>query len=451
MHSRHRPMSIFLVRDLGLGGCKLTDAMRQIAIAVQCMTLPFLLLLIGCGGQVTSGSSSQSGTSSGGVSGFSIMDNLGNSIGSNCPPSSTGCQLDKAVTSWMTTNDIPAAELAVRDNGRLVISRAYTMLGRGYDTVMTTNVFRLASVSKMLETAAYSHLETAGKLTGHEAVFPYLGITAPLLASQVPDPRINDITVSELLSHTSGLPGEGLGDPLFAMRDIEVQLGAEPLTEHQFAEYLYGVELNGAPGTTYKYSNVGYFLLAMVIEKATNREYLEYVKKTLLGPLGMHNWTLSPTSQHLANPDEIAADDTLTGQSVFDILPSSPLRPFNFEGGNTIWELAKGPTDMATTAESVSKFIHTWNAFGVGRRQYDNARDGCLPGVATWAESLNAEVDYALLFNSQPCLAFSSTVIQQIHTILDNSADPCLTSGRVQNREGGTLPLRKQAVGGCPD
>jgi len=325
--------------------------------------------------------------------------------------------LDIAVKSWMTANDIHAAQLAVRDKGALIFSHAYTM-GKKVDLIKTTNVFRLASISKMLVTAAYTELLDAGTLTGNEHVFRYLGIKNPLLASQTPDPRINEITVQELEEHTSGMPGSGAGDPLFEMRDIEVELGKEPLTSEQFARYLYGVPLGSNPGQTVTYSNVGYFLLAEVIRKATGTAYDSYVQDTLLHPLGLKNWTLSPTSQKNAGPDEVFADDPYFGQSVFDLSPKAPNRPFAFEGGDIIWELTAGPTDFVSNAESVSAFIHSWNVYGLGGRQYDYARSGCVPGVATWAESLNADIDFALLVNKQPCLDFTSTVIQQLETTL---------------------------------
>ena len=325
--------------------------------------------------------------------------------------------LDTSVESWMTANDIHAAELAVRNKGTLIFSHAYTM-GKKYDLVRTTNVFRLASVSKMLVTAAYTELLDAGTLTGNEHVFRYLGIKKALLKSQTPDPRINEITVQELEAHTSGLPGEGAGDPLFEMRDIEIELGKEPLTAEQFARFLYGVPLGSNPGQTVTYSNVGYFLLAEVIRKAAGIAYDDYVQQTLLHPLGLKNWTLSPTAQKNADPDEVFADDPYIGQSVFDISRKAPNRPFAFEGGDIIWEITAGPSDFVTNAESVSAFIHNWNVYGEGGRQYDYARSGCIPGAATWAESLNADIDFALLVNKQPCLDFTSTVIQQLETSL---------------------------------
>jgi CubicO group peptidase (beta-lactamase class C family) len=325
--------------------------------------------------------------------------------------------LDTAVMQYMTQNDVHAAQLAVRNKGALVFSHAYTM-GAGDSTVKTTNTFRLASISKMLVTAAYSQLLNDGKLTGSEKVYAYLGITKPLLKSQTVDSRSASITVQELYAHTSGLPGSGTGDPLFEMRDIEVQFGHAPLTAKQFAQYLYGLHLNSNPGQTATYSNVGYLLLSQIIAKASGMEYATYVQKSLLKPLKLKNWTLSPTSQANADANEIFADDPYTGPSVFDITQNAPTDPFNFEGGDIIWELTAGPTDYVTNAESVSSFIHSWAVYGLGGRQYDYARDGCMPGASTWAESLNPDVDFALLFNNQPCLDFSIPVIQQIESIL---------------------------------
>ena len=137
----------------------------------------------------------------------------------------------------------------------------------------TTNVMRLASVSKMMATSAVTVLYKTGQLTPGLKVFPYLGISSPLFASESPDPNINQITVQELVDHTAGLHGSGAGDPLFMMRDIEVAMGSEPITKQQFARYIYGLPLLSTPGTQSVYSNVGYLILGMVVEKATGQSF----------------------------------------------------------------------------------------------------------------------------------------------------------------------------------
>jgi CubicO group peptidase (beta-lactamase class C family) len=332
-------------------------------------------------------------------------------------------KLDAAVENWMLANNIHAAQLAVRNQGVLIVSHAYTM-GAANPLVTTTKVFRLASNSKMLVTAAYSQLVAGGKLTGNELVYPFLGVTKPLFHTQTVDPRSNSITVFELEEHTGGLHGATTGDPLFTMRDAEVQLGTEPLTAAQFNRYLYGLPLVGNPGDpTPVYSNIGYYLLGQVVAKAAGMPYAKYVQQAILNPLGQKNWFVAATRQSGILPSEVLPEGfaTNTGPSVFDLSANPAFEPFNFEGGNTIWELDAAPADMMTSAESLSAFIHTWNVYGVGHRAIDGgdrARDGCLPGVATWSESLNTDVDFALLFSNTPCLGFDSTVIQQIDTIL---------------------------------
>ena len=140
------------------------------------------------------------------------------------------------------------------------------------------------------------------------------------------------------------------------------------------------------PGTTENYSNVGYFLLGQMIEKASGQGLLAYANSQILHPLGMTNWSLAPTLASKAKPSLVFADDGYVGPSVFDISPSAPAtQPFNFDGGDMTGSFAAAPSDFATNAESVSLFIHTWDVYGLGGRQYDYARDGCVPGVATWA------------------------------------------------------------------
>ena len=109
------------------------------------------------------------------------------------------------------------------------------------------------------------------------------------------------------------------------------------------------------------HSNVGYVLLSQVIAKAAKTDYFTCVTNEILAPLHLTNWTLSPTDESQANPNEVAPDYSGTGPSVFDITSGAPQKPFNYEGGDIIWELTAGPTDMVTNAESVSAFVHTWN------------------------------------------------------------------------------------------
>jgi CubicO group peptidase (beta-lactamase class C family) len=328
--------------------------------------------------------------------------------------------LDRDVERWMRANAIHAAQLAVRKEGKLRFSHAYAFGSEhAYPTVFTANVMRLASVSKMMATAAVTTLYAQNALAAGTLVFPYLGITKPLLKGEKPDPNINAITVQELVYHTSGLHGEGSGDPLFMMRDVELKLGSEPLSKREFAEYVYGLPLQFVPGSQTLYSNVGYMLLGMVVEKATGMSFFDYMNDVIYPPLGISNVTLGATRFGERNPAEVIPADPYTGPSVFDLSKRAlPTAPFDYDGGDILWEDADSASDFETNAESVSLFIHTYNVYGLGGREADYARSGCVPGVATWAESLANGVDFALLFNAQPCLGFSSGVIEALRAKL---------------------------------
>lgn len=328
--------------------------------------------------------------------------------------------LDRDVERWMRANAIHAAQLAFRKNGKLRFSHAYAFgSDHAYPTVFTTNVMRLASVSKMMATAAVTTLYAQNALAAGTLVFPYLGITKPLLKGERPDPNIDAITVQELVDHTSGLHGEGSGDPLFMMRDVELRLGREPLSKREFAAYVYGLPLQFVPGSQTLYSNVGYMLLGMVVEKATGMSFFDYMNSVIYPPLGISNMSLGATRFGERNPAEVIPADPYTGPSVFDISKRAPATaPFDYDGGDIIWEDADSAGDFETNAESISLFIHTYNVYGLGGREADYARSGCVPGVATWAESLANGVDFALFFNAQPCLDFSSGVIEGLRAKL---------------------------------
>lgn len=327
--------------------------------------------------------------------------------------------LDADVENWMQANGIHAAQLAFRKAGKLLFSHAYAYgAERVYPTVTPDNVMRLASVSKMMPTAAVTTLYAQHVLSPGTRVFPFLGIAKPLLRNQHPDPNIDRVTVQELVDHTGGFHGEGAGDPLFTMREIELSVGKEPLTKRQFASYVYGLPLLFKPGTQSLYSNVGYTLLGMVVEKATGMRFIDYMNAAILEPLGIGNVSLGATRYADRNPAEVVPNDPYVGASIFDLSKNPQIGPFDYDGGDIVWEDADSAADFETNAESISRFIHSYNVYGLGGRQADYARSGCVPGVATWAESLSNDVDFALLFNAQPCLDFTSSVIGKLRAAL---------------------------------
>ena len=196
--------------------------------------------------------------------------------------------VDTAVMSAMLDWDIPGGAVAVAYNGKLVFARGY-----GYaDTTLLEpyqpdTLNRLASTSKYFTFESINRLIAAGKVTAATLAYAFLGYAPP--PGGISDPRINDITVNDLINHEGGWNTALVGDIAF---DNEVAAARafgvpSPPSVDQFMRYNLGTPLQFAPGTSEAYSNFGYTLLARVIAQASGMNYQDYVRQTMLTPNGI--------------------------------------------------------------------------------------------------------------------------------------------------------------------
>jgi CubicO group peptidase (beta-lactamase class C family) len=126
-------------------------------------------------------------------------------------------------------------------------------------------VYDVGSMTKQFTAAAVLRLQMQGRLRVTDPIGRHLrGVPA--------DKR--DITLEHLLTHTSGLVDVLGGD-------------YEPLTRADLIADAFAYELRTRPGERYHYSNVGYSLLAVIIEEASGTGYEEYLAKDLFAPAGM--------------------------------------------------------------------------------------------------------------------------------------------------------------------
>jgi CubicO group peptidase (beta-lactamase class C family) len=169
--------------------------------------------------------------------------------------------------------DVPGASLLVLRDGEAIVRRGFgrSDLEQGIEAGPATN-YRLASVSKQFTAATILLLAQDGKLAIDDPVRKWL----PSL------PREADaITLRHLLTHTSGLVDY---EDLMAERHVGLILdaGVLALLEQE-------PRLHFAPGSTYRYSNSGYALLALVVERASGLAYPEFLRTRIFQPLGMHH------------------------------------------------------------------------------------------------------------------------------------------------------------------
>ena len=185
-------------------------------------------------------------------------------------PSSAVDALFADVTSTAT----PGAAIIVIQDGKVLQKSAYGMadIERGVPFETDTST-RLASVSKQFTAMAIMLLEEEGKLDYDDPITRFL----PELS------RFGDgITIRNLLNHTGGLPD---------YYDVMVEItGVErPLTRHALDTYAAWGEPLFTPGERYEYSNPGYELLALIVERASGEVFGDFVEARIFAELGMTN------------------------------------------------------------------------------------------------------------------------------------------------------------------
>ena len=200
---------------------------------------------------------------------------------------------------------IPGGALAVSRHGHLLLCRGYGYADRDKrEQVTPDSLFRLASLSKAITSAAILKLVDNKVLSLDQKVLPILGNLVPNQSSIV-DGRIRFITIRQLLHHTGGFDSSVSGDPMFMPRAaVLAQLSHSPMPADKYA-IIAGVlqqPLDHDPGSTYSYSNVGFNILGRVIEKASGMPYEDFIRKNLFAQIGVSMFqgqTLKPHRQEV--------------------------------------------------------------------------------------------------------------------------------------------------------
>lgn len=189
---------------------------------------------------------------------------------------------------------VPGASVLVLRDGAAVVRRSYGYadLERGIVATPATN-YRLASVSKQFTAAAILLLAEDGKLHLDDRARHWLP-TLPAAAEA--------ITIRHLLTHTGGLidyedllpqaPSAPPPPSTGALPPASAEVVEESDRQLRDADVLHLLErtdrLYFAPGTAYRYSNGGYAMLALIVEKASGAAYQDFLRERIFVPLGMH-------------------------------------------------------------------------------------------------------------------------------------------------------------------
>lgn len=213
-------------------------------------------------------------------------------------------KMDREIERFMGRWNIRGLSLAVTRNDSLLYTKGYGMADVERGEKMTPrNIMRLASASKLVTAIAIMRLVEAGKLKPEDKVFGPDGIlNDTCYTNAIKDERLFDITVDHLLMHKGGF-GMGAGDPMFNTKDIIAarNLASAP-TNEELTKIVLGRKIAFTPGQGFRYSNFGYMLLSLVIERITGKPYWDFVNEDVLQPAGCFRF--KPATNYYADRHE---------------------------------------------------------------------------------------------------------------------------------------------------
>jgi CubicO group peptidase (beta-lactamase class C family) len=230
-------------------------------------------------------------------------------------------QLDRNIAGTLSAFGAASVSVAVVENGQLAYAKAFGDADLAKHVAATPETrYAVGSISKQFTAAALLLAQEQGNVSIDDPVGKYF-----------PDlTRANEITIRELLSHTSGYED-------YAPQDYIIPAWTKPTTPEAIMDNWAKKPLNFDPGTKWQYSNTNYVVAGAILEKVTGQKLVAFLQDHIFGPLGM------AAAGEWVRPGGLDAD-------AYTRFALGPPRPVAREG--TGWYFAAGelsmtPSDLA--------------------------------------------------------------------------------------------------------
>src|SRR5579863_6854825 len=237
-------------------------------------------------------------------------------------PPATVDKIDAIVTQVLADTGAPSASIAVVKDGRMSYVKAYGNARLEPTTAARPEMrYSIGSVSKQFMAGAILLLVQDGKLSLDDPVARFL-----------PDlTRAREITIRQLLSHTSGYQD-------YYPLDYVAPFMLKPVTAQEILDQWAKKPLDFDPGTRWQYSNTNYVLAGRIFEKASGEDLMKFLDAKIFGPLGM------------SSAGDCSVDKTPQDAVAYTRYALGPARPALREGPGWYFgagELCMTPSDLA--------------------------------------------------------------------------------------------------------
>jgi D-alanyl-D-alanine carboxypeptidase len=184
-----------------------------------------------------------------------------------------GAAEEAKIEKMLGDSGVPSVSIAIVEHGHLAYAKAFGRASLDPSRPATTQtVYAIGSISKQFTSAAILLLAQQGKISLDDKVSKYF-----------PDlTRANEVSVRELLSHTSGYED-------YAPQDYTIPEQTKPTTPLRVIDEWAKKPLNFAPGTKWQYSNTNYVLAGQIFEKASGENLMTFLDAKIFDPLGMRS------------------------------------------------------------------------------------------------------------------------------------------------------------------
>ncbi|MDE3188342.1 MAG: beta-lactamase family protein [Acidobacteriota bacterium] len=189
-------------------------------------------------------------------------------------------RIDRIAAQVLEQTGVPSASVAIVQHGKLVYTHAYGKARLQPPVAATPDMrYSIGSISKQFTAAAILLLQEQGKLSLDDAVGKYVpGLT-----------RGDDVTIREILSHTSGYQD-------YWPEDYVMTPMLKPETAQQILDTWAKKPLDFEPGTQWQYSNTNYVIAGAIVEKVSGEKLMDFLGEHIFHPLGMKSvWNSDET------------------------------------------------------------------------------------------------------------------------------------------------------------
>ncbi|HZR56149.1 MAG TPA: serine hydrolase domain-containing protein [Terriglobales bacterium] len=231
----------------------------------------------------------------------------------------------------------PGASLAITHNDRLIALKAFGRFTYESDSpeVTTTTIFDLASVSKVVATTSMAMILYERGLLDLET--PIAAIVPEFTEiGQAKDSRRDNVTIHMLLAHSSGLPAY---EKLFL----------RTRTKEELFNAAFAVPLVANPGSKAEYSDIGFIVLGVVLERIADETISQFCQREIFGPLGMSHTGFNPPSGWKLSIAPTANDQTFRHRTIQGEV--------NDENASVLGGVA-GHAGIFSSAENMARFAN---------------------------------------------------------------------------------------------